>query len=523
MSSTPFMLYPEGSRLHLWDPSRDRGNQIDPIDASCGWENVGDELYSDDFTADGPQETGSQGAMQKAPAKTRFVLLLCLRSFLASICRMFASASQRVLQPIYNFLLCTLACIKNNTGLLTQKCRNTATTFALALVPSADDTPATPEVALKSSLMMRAVSWPQQLAMRLYAALKRSAQWTMAGFSVVIKAFYTYVVRLSSNLPSPWSSCLSRLRCVAATRGALLAGAVLACAILFATARRGSVAPPKRSLMDFIHAENTKYVTGPAPNLGDLPLDFYRTYEGATCVESDSWESLRDAARQQLSRLPPVSKEPLLIRSSCTRMFMATLGLRLSVLVCLAPRPPAKFARLLLTPCSALCACGWIEQEVVEEVLQSALIEGVSVMSSLSDSVVSPDEAWKAHTFKAWYRTDAASLSTCILVSGVQILLQAEVAEWEVTTHYEVVGMLPCHCGLFSCSECPEFRERTRRVPVFKRHKLSLAQHEALAERMQARMVHNGRALLAGYGYAVDGMPGASWAQGSRRTASTPA
>mmetsp|Transcript_24179 Transcript_24179/g.47159 ORF Transcript_24179/g.47159 Transcript_24179/m.47159 type:complete len:467 (+) Transcript_24179:87-1487(+) len=466
MSSTPFMLYPEGSRPHLWDPSRDRGNQIDPIDASCGWENVGDELYSDDFTADGPQETGSQGAMQKAPAKTRFVLLLCLRSFLASICRMFASASQRVLQPIYNFLLCTLACIKNNTGLLTQKCRNTATTFALALVPSADDTPATPEVALKSSLMMRAVSWPQQLAMRLYAALKRSAQWTMAGFSVVIKAFYTYVVRLSSNLPSPWSSCLSRLRCVAATRGALLAGAVLACAILFATARRGSVAPPKRSLMDFIHAENTKYVTGPASNLGDLPLDFYRTYEGATCVESDSWESLRDAARQQLSRLPP---------------------------------------------------------EVVEEVLQSALIEGVSVMSSLSDSVVSPDEAWKAHTFKAWYRTDAASLSTCILVSGVQILLQAEVAEWEVTTHYEVVGMLPCHCGLFSCSECPEFRERTRRVPVFKRHKLSLAQHEALAERMQARMVHNGRALLAGYGYAVDGMPGASWAQGSRRTASTPA
>lgn len=129
------------------------------------------------------------------------------------------------------------------------------------------------------------------------------------------------------------------------------------------------------------------------------------------------------------------------------------------------------------------------------------MIEGSVIQNLVSDSEVSPnpDEDHKAHFFKAWYKTDGINNASCILVSGVTVVMHQEIASFNEETTKVMVGREPCHCGIFSCEYCPVFETKTTKTPNFKPHKLSMLEQEALVDRMRVRMVEFGKSLLASH------------------------
>lgn len=57
----------------------------------------------------------------------------------------------------------------------------------------------------------------------------------------------------------------------------------------------------------------------------------------------------------------------------------------------------------------------------------------------MSDSVSSVDEDGTAHFFEAWYQTDGVRNATCILVSGIDLVVQEEVTFYEETSNQVMV------------------------------------------------------------------------------------
>lgn len=122
-----------------------------------------------------------------------------------------------------------------------------------------------------------------------------------------------------------------------------------------------------------------------------------------------------------------------------------------------------------------------IPTEVRDMLISSAVVDGVSTSSTMSNTTSDLASEGRAISFVAFWSTvyTEPSLggewySSCLMVAGITIVVSEEVAEW-VTRHDRVVtASQPCHCGIFRCERCPVFQTRETRTPVFKRHTLTL-------------------------------------------------
>jgi len=216
---------------------------------------------------------------------------------------------------------------------------------------------------------------------------------------------------------------------------------------LYVTSVIGKRADSMAALQGFVSSESSERII-PSHKINSLVLDTFNEYQTGSCVQgADSWQALRTALNRTLGQIPG---------------------------------------------------------EVKEMALNTAVIEGIRVNQALvQDTVVSPDSQWKAYAYKLWFHTDGIALSSCVLVSGVQLTLPTEVAAWETETVRVQIGQRPCHCGLFSCESCPEYDFRTTKTPRFKLHRLTLEDQEMLTARMRTRMVSFGQGILASYGLAI--------------------
>lgn len=122
-----------------------------------------------------------------------------------------------------------------------------------------------------------------------------------------------------------------------------------------------------------------------------------------------------------------------------------------------------------------------VPPEVRDMIISSAVVDGVSTSSTMSNTTSDLASEGKAISFVAFWSTvytepslGGGWYSSCVMVAGITIAVSESVAEW-VTHHDRVVtGSQPCHCGRFRCERCPVFQTRETRTPVFKRHSLTL-------------------------------------------------
>eukprot|EP01024_Parvocaulis_polyphysoides_P035317 TRINITY_DN31284_c1_g1_i2.p1 TRINITY_DN31284_c1_g1~~TRINITY_DN31284_c1_g1_i2.p1 ORF type:complete len:517 (+),score=86.96 TRINITY_DN31284_c1_g1_i2:96-1646(+) len=144
-------------------------------------------------------------------------------------------------------------------------------------------------------------------------------------------------------------------------------------------------------------------------------------------------------------------------------------------------------------------------KQVREDILDQALIEGVSVQNSRQDAAVDVENQGKAHAYLAFYSTQhipsalaEPQYSSCVMVAGMEFSVAEELASWEVQTDYKNLGYEDCDCGVFSCRKCPIIKEITTKRPVFKRHQLTFLDHKKLHQEMQRLAVQKSKDLTSG-------------------------
>eukprot|EP00188_Purpureofilum_apyrenoidigerum_P001736 Plantae.Rhodophyta-Purpureofilum_apyrenoidigerum.ctg19855.p1 GENE.Plantae.Rhodophyta-Purpureofilum_apyrenoidigerum.ctg19855~~Plantae.Rhodophyta-Purpureofilum_apyrenoidigerum.ctg19855.p1 ORF type:complete len:324 (-),score=25.25 Plantae.Rhodophyta-Purpureofilum_apyrenoidigerum.ctg19855:87-947(-) len=226
-----------------------------------------------------------------------------------------------------------------------------------------------------------------------------------------------------------------------------LGGFVLCCiagfgALSFSQIRRAEA--PYAALRSFAERHD---VQNPLEAVGDLRVDQMKLFAQATCVQGPGLEIVRRALRKQLRGVP---------------------------------------------------------DSVVEAIVDSALIEGVSAQNSVQNTTAGIENDGRAYSYLAFWSTEyngdhtviAAAYSTCVMVSGVEILVGEDVAEWETSVQPRLVGHQPCHCGFLSCAQCPIYQESTTKRPIMKRHRLTLQNQLDLHRWMVKSAVDQARYLV---------------------------
>ena len=192
-----------------------------------------------------------------------------------------------------------------------------------------------------------------------------------------------------------------------------------------------------------IHKANNKI-----DDIEDMETDSFSSYAKAYCVTLDSADKVRNALRDQLDDLPT---------------------------------------------------------EAREKIIKWAVIEGATHKSSMEDKVFRTGTLdGKASFFKAfWSTTYVAGLAfsemytTCLVVSGIDFTVAETVAEWTVETKKYLIAVKPCECGyILPCSSCPVFETVETKLPVFKRHSLSLKQQKDLHIWMADRAIAKAEELV---------------------------
>mmetsp|Transcript_2977 Transcript_2977/g.9118 ORF Transcript_2977/g.9118 Transcript_2977/m.9118 type:complete len:287 (+) Transcript_2977:66-926(+) len=236
-----------------------------------------------------------------------------------------------------------------------------------------------------------------------------------------------------------------------------LGGFALCCiagfgALSFSQLRRAEA--PYAALRSFAERHD---VQDPLKAVGELRVDQMKLFAQAACVQGPDLEVTRGALRKQLRGVP---------------------------------------------------------ESVVEAIVDSALIEGVSAQNSVQNTTAGIESDGRAYSYLAFWSTEyngehavmAAIYSTCVMVSGVEILVGEDVAEWETSVQPRLVGYQPCHCGFVSCAQCPIYQESTTKRPIMKRHRLTLQNQLDLHRWMVKSAVDQARYLVATREGIADGV-----------------
>lgn len=111
----------------------------------------------------------------------------------------------------------------------------------------------------------------------------------------------------------------------------------------------------------------------------------------------------------------------------------------------------------------------------------------------------------KAHSYLAYWNTRYVRgngmlppmYSTCVAISGIDLTVGEDVAEWVTTEVLEAVASKPCECLFMFCKQCPIMATKITRRPIFKRHRLTLKDQEDLHRWMVKKAVHEAKRLTA--------------------------
>lgn len=178
----------------------------------------------------------------------------------------------------------------------------------------------------------------------------------------------------------------------------------------------------------------------------DLRVGDLHHYAQAVCVEGQEYESTKNALYSQLNRLPEI---------------------------------------------------------VRNNVVKSALVEGISVQNSVQDTKTNIETDGKASSYMAFWSTKfinqpslvASAYSTCVLVTGVDLNIGEDLAGYEISEREQIIGTQPCHCGYLYCAKCPIRHKISTKSPVFKRHRMTLRNQQELHKWMVKKAVDQVRSL----------------------------
>lgn len=198
----------------------------------------------------------------------------------------------------------------------------------------------------------------------------------------------------------------------------------------------GDYSSPRDHMVSYVRtqvAENPHTLYAPT-DLEKMPIDKMVTFVDSACAQGSSIQNVREAIRRQLRSLSPV---------------------------------------------------------VVDDLLNSALVEGVSLESANHNTSADTGEKATVYTYLYYIKTvysggDSQSYSTCVLASGVTMLLAEEIVAYVDRVSHEIIGSRPCNCfpGNIYCRSCPLTEEIHTRHPIFSRHALTWKQQVMLRDYM---------------------------------------
>jgi hypothetical protein len=182
---------------------------------------------------------------------------------------------------------------------------------------------------------------------------------------------------------------------------------------------------PRDHLVSYV---THQHVAAAVDTPDDLPLEDMRVFSDVACIRASTFEATRTALATQLRRVPST---------------------------------------------------------VRDELLQAALLPETSIETAHQNSSAAVDASGSAYSYLYYIKTDFDArdgYDTCVLASGVEILVAEQIVAYEDITTVEPMGTRPCECmplGLW-CRSCPVTHEVNTRRPVMRRYTMTMQQHRAL-------------------------------------------
>jgi len=138
-----------------------------------------------------------------------------------------------------------------------------------------------------------------------------------------------------------------------------------------------------------------------------------------------------------------------------------------------------------------------LPEAVIEDIVDSAVLEGTDSASSNQQTVTDISNKGMAHSYMSYWKTTysgekaiiGSNYNTCVVVASVELYVAEVVASYEVETNDVKVGSEPCHCGFFVCERCDVFKSRETKKPIFKRYALNFEDHDNLHMLMSKKAV----------------------------------
>lgn len=130
---------------------------------------------------------------------------------------------------------------------------------------------------------------------------------------------------------------------------------------------------------------------------------------------------------------------------------------------------------------------GTVPAHIRDELVESAIIHKTSVLNVVQNSSKPLQTDGRASAYLGWWNTrfsEPSHYETCVMVSGITFTAAEVISGYVEEKRTEKVGVQPCQCGFFYCEKCPIMIERTYSSPIYKRHAISLKDHNLLHHHM---------------------------------------
>ena len=125
-----------------------------------------------------------------------------------------------------------------------------------------------------------------------------------------------------------------------------------------------------------------------------------------------------------------------------------------------------------------------IPTDVYDTLKDSLLVENMTYEGSFQNCTKSLQDTGRANNFLGWWTVrhnkHSNRYSACVVISGIDITMSEDIIDYSIKKETIHITNEPCHCGFFRCQSCPVFKTIETRIPIFKRHSITLKQHDNL-------------------------------------------
>ena len=156
-----------------------------------------------------------------------------------------------------------------------------------------------------------------------------------------------------------------------------------------------------------------------------------------------------------------------------------------------------------------------VPEHIRQDVVDSALIERTSILNVVHNSSKPLQSNGRASAYLGWWSTRftaPATYETCALVAGITFTAAEVIAGYVEERKTERIGFQPCHCGFWSCQQCPIFVEKTYSILIYKRHAFTAQEHKKLHTYMIKEAMDLASKTLSG-GAASQAISDEEWGQ----------